>query len=490
MNTLRIFALSWILLFTAGSFKNEAHAQSYTSLSYQDFYNELSPYGEWLYDDEYGYVWMPDVGPDFRPYYTNGYWAYTDYGNTWISDYDWGWAAFHYGRWTYDRYYGWLWIPGTEWAPAWVSWRSANDYYGWAPLGPGININVNLNLIPLDWWMFISPNYMYDRSFYRYCNNDWGFRRNIYRRTRIINYTYIDNRTTYYFGPRGEDFYRRTGRRPGMFQLSVTTRRGNHRMTSGNRISVYRPDIRRTPQARPAQPMRIDRGIARRPESFSGSMEHAAGRMQILRESPRYRNNDPNLRRPDMRNEEFRNDFRNEQSPNGRLDERGVDGPSRFNRTPPRDPSPANPRTPMNPRTEPRRDLRDIREEPAPGFDRQEQQDRQRLFREQQIERQNRQQEMQQQADPQRIFREQQIEQQRRQRDIQQQRMPQNAEQQRMFPDRQMEQPRRQRESPQRMPQDAEPQRQRDFQPRQNMPQQERRYSEPQRPDGMPRFQR
>ncbi len=31
---------------------------------------------------------------------------------------------------------GWVWVPGDEWAPAWVSWRKGNDYVGWAPLPP------------------------------------------------------------------------------------------------------------------------------------------------------------------------------------------------------------------------------------------------------------------------------------------------------------------------------------------------------------------
>jgi hypothetical protein len=37
----------------------------------------------------------------------------------------------------YDSSYGWLWTPGTQWAPAWVSWREGGDYIGWAPLPPG-----------------------------------------------------------------------------------------------------------------------------------------------------------------------------------------------------------------------------------------------------------------------------------------------------------------------------------------------------------------
>jgi hypothetical protein len=29
-----------------------------------------------------------------------------------------------------------VWVPGYTWAPAWVSWRSNDDYVGWAPLPP------------------------------------------------------------------------------------------------------------------------------------------------------------------------------------------------------------------------------------------------------------------------------------------------------------------------------------------------------------------
>src|SRR3981189_903571 len=107
-------------------------------VTYQNFYDQLSPYGQWIDDPNYGYVWLPEAGPDFKPYATNGHWVYTEEGWTWASDYPWGWAAFHYGRWFYQDGYGWMWIPGQEWAPAWVSWRNRSDYYGWGPLGPKI----------------------------------------------------------------------------------------------------------------------------------------------------------------------------------------------------------------------------------------------------------------------------------------------------------------------------------------------------------------
>ena len=95
------------------------------SVTYQTFYDDLSPYGDWIDYPEYGYVWHPRVA-DFRPYSTAGHWVWTDeYQWMWVSDYNWGWATFHYGRWLYDDFYGWVWMPGYEWSPAWVEWRQA-----------------------------------------------------------------------------------------------------------------------------------------------------------------------------------------------------------------------------------------------------------------------------------------------------------------------------------------------------------------------------
>ena len=76
------------------------------------------------------------VGDDFSPYATGGDWLQTEYGWTWISDWDWGWAPFHYGRWLAVAERGWCWMPGTLWGPAWVSWRAGGGYVGWAPLAP------------------------------------------------------------------------------------------------------------------------------------------------------------------------------------------------------------------------------------------------------------------------------------------------------------------------------------------------------------------
>jgi hypothetical protein len=106
-----------------------------------DFRSTLDPYGNWVDDPTYGMVWVPSptvVGQDFTPYVSAGHWGYDD-DYVWVSDYDWGWAPFHYGRWVYGGPVGWEWIPGRTYAGAWVTWRyGVGDwgYVGWAPLGP------------------------------------------------------------------------------------------------------------------------------------------------------------------------------------------------------------------------------------------------------------------------------------------------------------------------------------------------------------------
>lgn len=108
--------------------------------SVADFYSPLRPYGTWVNAGPYGRCWRPAQVPvGWRPY-SDGSWVWTDAGWYWQSDEPWGWATCHYGSWYDDPNLGWVWIPGTEWAPAWVSWRYSNDYIGWAPIGPNLAV--------------------------------------------------------------------------------------------------------------------------------------------------------------------------------------------------------------------------------------------------------------------------------------------------------------------------------------------------------------
>jgi hypothetical protein len=107
------------------------------------FYNALAPYGAWTQVPDYGLCWQPTaetLNPDWRPYVDQGQWLYTDNGWYWRSDYSWGWAVFHYGRWSKNGRFSWVWVPDNVWGPAWVSWRIAWSYSGWAPLPPGVGL--------------------------------------------------------------------------------------------------------------------------------------------------------------------------------------------------------------------------------------------------------------------------------------------------------------------------------------------------------------
>jgi len=100
------------------------------------FEQQLSPYGRWVDTPEYGRVWIPaNVGSDWQPY-SDGQWVSTSSGWSFAAPVPWGWAVYHYGRWGWRAGFGWYWVPGYVWAPAWVSWRWANGYACWAPLAP------------------------------------------------------------------------------------------------------------------------------------------------------------------------------------------------------------------------------------------------------------------------------------------------------------------------------------------------------------------
>ena len=101
------------------------------------FYTTLNQHGTWMQVEPFGMVWQPTIVKtcrDWKPYSTAGRWTWRDNAWCWQSEYEWGWVAFHYGRWMHGRDCGWVWVPGTEWAPAWVSWRRTASVYSWAPM--------------------------------------------------------------------------------------------------------------------------------------------------------------------------------------------------------------------------------------------------------------------------------------------------------------------------------------------------------------------
>jgi hypothetical protein len=117
--------------------------QAAVDVSFGFVYSNLQPHGSWLVSAQYGRVWQPrEYRPGWNPYY-DGHWVYADVGWTWVSDYSWGAVPYHYGTWTLDPVYGWVWVPGMTWAPAWVVFRTGPDCIGWAPVAPGFSVGVS-----------------------------------------------------------------------------------------------------------------------------------------------------------------------------------------------------------------------------------------------------------------------------------------------------------------------------------------------------------
>jgi hypothetical protein len=176
-----------IVFFAALTLSTQAENNSFRG-RFNAFYYDLKPYGYWMEIDNV-IVWKPGrVQSDWQPY-TYGRWVNSSYGWLWDSDEPYGDVVFHYGRWFYDSYEGWVWVPGYEWAPAWVEWRYDNDYIGWAPLSPYALYSQNYGIS-------LSINYVLPYNHWRY--------------VRMIDFNRYDIYSYYFYGNDAERFYNRT----------------------------------------------------------------------------------------------------------------------------------------------------------------------------------------------------------------------------------------------------------------------------------------
>lgn len=226
------------------------------------FYDSLEPYGYWVRRSPYGYVWVPHATHyGWRPY-TYGRWLWTNHGWTWVSAYDWGWAPFHYGRWGWDAVMGWYWVPGTVWAPSWVSWRWGGDHIGWAPIPPGVRFDraLGLHTLPLPLqeraWVFVEHRYFTDTRLTRFVLPHERSRTFILAsqlRTRIQ----VDGDRVVNWGIDVDDVSNRTGKAITEFQLRNTRRAGSADVRTGE-LYAYRPRVSRDESTVPRTVVRVE----------------------------------------------------------------------------------------------------------------------------------------------------------------------------------------------------------------------------------------
>jgi len=232
------------------------------------FYDGLAPYGEWVEMPDYGWSWAPRVERGWRPY-TRGQWVLTDYGWFWDSDEQFGWAAYHYGRWVNDRYYGWVWVPGTEWAPSWVSWRHGNGYTGWAPLPPRATWQAHVGLtiggididafIGADDYSFVQDRAFVDRGIYQRVLPPTQNVTYINVTTNVTHYTVVDQRVV----DRGiavATVERAVGRRLPRARTVDVDRADAPRHARAGELAVFRPEVRAAPERRPAKGWSLVKG--------------------------------------------------------------------------------------------------------------------------------------------------------------------------------------------------------------------------------------
>ena len=220
-------------------------ATAQVSINFQVFYDDLSPYGNWVRNSRYGYVWIPNVSIGFIPYGTNGHWVFTNVGWTWVSNYPWGWAPFHYGRWYNDYVYGWIWVPDYEWGPAWVVWRRCEGHYGWAPIGPGISISIayggSYNL-PSNQWILVR-----DRDLGRTNINNYyvrsSYNTRILKNSTVINNIRSDNsnKVKYGIGPNRSEIEKRTGN--SIKTVAIRERNKPGQNMGNGELYVYKPRV-------------------------------------------------------------------------------------------------------------------------------------------------------------------------------------------------------------------------------------------------------
>lgn len=243
--TLFITSIAFAALLSLAS---TAHAEG--GVSFGLFYSSLGSYGEWISVDADMYAWRPlQVAADWRPY-TVGRWVWTDEGWYWASDEPWGWAAYHYGRWYYDDFYGWVWVPGYDWAPAWVEWRYGGDYVGWAPLSPYAVFSYSWGIhyrrhwvTPYSYWSFVDCQYLGHSDINRYVYRSENNTRFI-GRTRGAGSVHVDGGRVVTRGPDRAYVERRGNVRIERADIAdARDRQGERIVRDGNRerIEVYRP---------------------------------------------------------------------------------------------------------------------------------------------------------------------------------------------------------------------------------------------------------
>jgi hypothetical protein len=217
------------------------------------FYGGLGSYGEWIERPGYGRVWYPTaVRVGWRPY-LYGRWVVTDYGWTWVSYEDFGWATYHYGRWFQDAEVGWVWVPGTVWGPAWVSFQRGGGYIGWAPLPPAVGFSAGIGVqfggvtIAAGAYSFCEERVFLHPQIATVVVAPARNVTIINNTTNITNYTVVNNKVVNQ-SVSVQHIEQATGQKVQRYQLAALSNKGATTI-QGNQVAIYKPNLQSKAQA-------------------------------------------------------------------------------------------------------------------------------------------------------------------------------------------------------------------------------------------------
>lgn len=293
----------------------QANHRSDAQVSFGFFYSSLSPYGEWIETDPGFYVWRPyDVRDGWRPY-LHGRWAWSSYGWYWVSYEPFGWIAFHYGRWYFDDFYGWVWVPDYVWGPAWVEWRYNDDHIGWAPLPPYATFSINIGIrftrvwaAPYHYWTFVPCRSIVHHRLADHVVPIERTRR-FFGSTRSSTRYGVDNGRVVNRGVDIRFVERRAKTRIERLEIVETRERGVERITRDNgqeKIEVYRPSREEVKKIAPSriEARRSERKLSLDRENLEKERDiRSGGRENVDGQEPQTRKEREIYRAPQIQKE-------------------------------------------------------------------------------------------------------------------------------------------------------------------------------------------
>jgi hypothetical protein len=238
--------------------KAEAAVNVSVEIGINVFYDRLADHGDWImFHDRY--VWVPEVAVGWRPY-LHGHWVYTrTYGWYWVSNEPFAWAAYHYGRWAFDPEIGWYWVPGRRWAPAWVAWSYTDDEIAWAPLPPDyyddddeVSVSISLGSIPVYYWhavpvaffvsVDLSDHVIRDREHIRRIVSG-GEPKTVVVQNNIVVNNVIDV----------DIIEQKSKEKVVVYEEKPAESPEASGIAKGNAVTVFKPEVKEEPQAKPAK---------------------------------------------------------------------------------------------------------------------------------------------------------------------------------------------------------------------------------------------